>query len=49
MCVPDRFIDQAGPDEMYEDAGLNADGIVAEVRAAMGAQNTNVVDMAGRK
>ncbi|MEO0379202.1 MAG: 1-deoxy-D-xylulose-5-phosphate synthase [Pseudomonadota bacterium] len=49
MCLPDRFIDQAGPDEMYEDAGLNADGIVAEVRAAMGAQNTNVVDMAGRK
>ena len=46
MYLPDRFIDQAGPDEMYADAGLNADGIVATVRAALGKTASNVVDIA---
>ena len=46
MYLPDRFIDQAGPDEMYADAGLNADGIVATVRSALGLTTSNVVDMA---
>ena len=46
MCLPDRFIDQASPDEMYAAAGLDADGIIATVRAAMGRDATNVVDLA---
>lgn len=28
MCLPDRFIDQASPDEMYADAGLDVPGMV---------------------
>ena len=49
LCLPDRFIDLAGPDEMYADAGLNADGIVETVRGALGTQTTNVVDIAAGK
>ncbi|MEL7260048.1 MAG: 1-deoxy-D-xylulose-5-phosphate synthase [Pseudomonadota bacterium] len=45
LCLPDRFIDQASPDEMYAAAGLDADGIVAAVRNAMGLEATNVVDL----
>ncbi|MEL7124767.1 MAG: 1-deoxy-D-xylulose-5-phosphate synthase, partial [Pseudomonadota bacterium] len=45
LCLPDRFIDQASPDEMYAAAGLDADGIVATVRNAMGLEATNVVDL----
>lgn len=45
MCLPDRFIDQASPDEMYQDAGLNADGIVQTVRKALGMTCENVVDL----
>jgi len=29
MTLPDRFIDQASPQAMYEDAGLTADDIAA--------------------
>ena len=36
MHLPYRFIDQAGPDEMYADAGLTAQSIVATVREALG-------------
>jgi 1-deoxy-D-xylulose-5-phosphate synthase len=46
MHLPDRFIDQAGPDEMYADAGLNADGIVQTVKIALGLRSGNVVDLA---
>jgi 1-deoxy-D-xylulose-5-phosphate synthase len=45
MHLPDRFIDQAGPEEMYADAGLNADGIVQTVKAALGLNADNVVDL----
>ncbi|MEL6619498.1 MAG: 1-deoxy-D-xylulose-5-phosphate synthase [Pseudomonadota bacterium] len=44
MCLPDKIIDQASPDEMYAAAGLNADGIVSTVRKAL-MQDTNVVDI----
>ena len=36
MCLPDRFIDQASPAEMYEDAGLSVTDIVATARGALG-------------
>ena len=36
MVMPDRFVDQASPDRMYEAAGLDADGIVKTVFAAFG-------------
>ena len=44
MYLPDRFIDQAGPDEMYADAGLNAQWIVATVRSALG-RGADVIDL----
>ncbi|WP_299615735.1 1-deoxy-D-xylulose-5-phosphate synthase [uncultured Tateyamaria sp.] len=45
MHLPDRFIDQASPDEMYEDAGLTAADIVHTVQDALGCVDTNVVDL----
>ncbi|APX14201.1 1-deoxy-D-xylulose-5-phosphate synthase [Tateyamaria omphalii] len=45
LHLPDRFIDQASPDEMYADAGLTAEDIVNTVRDAMGRTETNVVDL----
>lgn len=36
MVLPDTFIDQAGPREMYDSAGLNAADIVAKVLNVMG-------------
>ena len=36
MVLPDAFIDQAGPREMYQTAGLEAVDIEAEVLAALG-------------
>jgi 1-deoxy-D-xylulose-5-phosphate synthase len=36
MCLPDRLIEQASPAEMYADAGLTVDDIVACVREAAG-------------
>ena len=36
MVLPDIFIDQAGPREMYEVAGLNAGDIEAKVLSALG-------------
>ncbi len=38
MVLPDVFIDQDSPAKMYEEAGLNADAIVAKVFAALGRQ-----------
>jgi 1-deoxy-D-xylulose-5-phosphate synthase len=37
MTLPDRFIDQASPAEMYADAGLTADRISAKAVEALGA------------
>ncbi|TNF60991.1 MAG: 1-deoxy-D-xylulose-5-phosphate synthase, partial [Rhodobacteraceae bacterium] len=42
MCLPDRFIDQASPAEMYADAGLTALDIMAEIGRAL-KQDTKVV------
>ena len=44
MCLPDRFIDQASPAEMYRDAGLDTTGIVAEVCRVLG-RDPKVVDL----
>jgi len=35
VCLPDRFIDQASPAEMYAEAGMRAEDIAAEIRAAL--------------
>jgi 1-deoxy-D-xylulose-5-phosphate synthase len=44
ICLPDRFIDQASPAEMYADAGMSATDIAATVRAALG-KPANVVPL----
>jgi 1-deoxy-D-xylulose-5-phosphate synthase len=44
MCLPDRFIDQASPVEMYRDAGLDAEGIVQRVCRTLGRDRT-VIDL----
>ncbi|WP_282063681.1 1-deoxy-D-xylulose-5-phosphate synthase [Roseobacter litoralis] len=36
MCLPDRFIDQASPTEMYREAGLDTLGIVEQVTRVLG-------------
>ncbi|MCR9112282.1 MAG: 1-deoxy-D-xylulose-5-phosphate synthase [Rhodobacteraceae bacterium] len=36
MCLPDRFIDQASPEEMYAEAGLSARDIAATAQGALG-------------
>ncbi len=36
MCLPDRFIDQASPAQMYADAGLTAADIADTARGAIG-------------
>ncbi|MCR9126832.1 MAG: 1-deoxy-D-xylulose-5-phosphate synthase [Rhodobacteraceae bacterium] len=36
MCLPDRFIDQASPAEMYTDAGLTIEDIVRQSCSALG-------------
>ncbi|MEO0635765.1 MAG: 1-deoxy-D-xylulose-5-phosphate synthase [Pseudomonadota bacterium] len=38
LVMPDAFIDQAKPEKMYADAGLDAEGIVAAVFEALGKQ-----------
>ena len=40
LFMPDRFVDQASPDRMYEMAGLDADGIVKAVFGVLGRQET---------
>ena len=36
MVLPDRFIDQASPDQMYDAAELRAEAIVARVLDVLG-------------
>ena len=36
LVLPDRFIEQAKPEKMYADAGLDATGIVKAVFSALG-------------
>ncbi len=43
LCLPDRFIDQAGPVDMYADAGLTATDIADAALDALG-----VVSMTGK-
>jgi len=38
LILPDLFVDQAKPEKMYADAGLDAAGIVQTVFAALGSQ-----------
>ena len=45
MHLPDVFIDQAAPDEMYEAAGLNSDGIVQMVQRALELNINNIIDL----
>lgn len=35
MTLPDRFIEQASPEDMYADAGLRAEDIAATARGAL--------------
>ncbi len=44
MCLPDRYIDQASPDEMYADAGLDVPGMVATAMSAL-QRDARVVDL----
>ncbi|MDW4499410.1 1-deoxy-D-xylulose-5-phosphate synthase [Sulfitobacter sp. D35] len=44
LCLPDRFIDQASPDEMYADAGMTARDLMALARESLGHQS-NVVPL----
>ncbi|MDE2473826.1 MAG: 1-deoxy-D-xylulose-5-phosphate synthase [Alphaproteobacteria bacterium] len=39
MVLPDRFIDQATPEQMYETAGLDAKAIVTAVLSALGRES----------
>ncbi len=48
LCLPDRFIDQASPAEMYRDAGVDAEGIVATVLRAFG-RDRKIVDLASQR
>ncbi|AHM03484.1 1-deoxy-D-xylulose 5-phosphate synthase [Roseibacterium elongatum DSM 19469] len=43
MFLPDRFIDQASPSDMYEDAGLTATDIAATALQAMGVATPDFV------
>lgn len=44
MCLPDRYIDQASPAQMYADAGLTAADIANTARGAIG-KSANVVPL----
>ncbi|KRS19080.1 1-deoxy-D-xylulose-5-phosphate synthase [Roseovarius indicus] len=44
VCLPDRFIEQASPAEMYADAGMTAADIAAMARGAVG-RGTEVVPL----
>lgn len=48
MCLPDRFIDQASPAEMYRDARLDAPAIAAEVCRVLG-RDPKVVDLSAHR
>ena len=44
VCLPDRFIDQASPAEMYAEARLDVDGICAQVMRAIG-QDPKIINL----
>ncbi|MBW4708325.1 1-deoxy-D-xylulose-5-phosphate synthase [Roseobacter sp. YSTF-M11] len=44
LCLPDRFIDQAAPAQMYRDAGVDAEGIVSTVLTAL-QQDRKIIDL----
>jgi 1-deoxy-D-xylulose-5-phosphate synthase len=46
LCLPDIFQDQDKPEAMYAQAGLDAEGIVRGVQAALGISNATA---AGRR
>ncbi|QJF53320.1 1-deoxy-D-xylulose-5-phosphate synthase [Roseobacter ponti] len=48
VCLPDRFIDQASPAEMYRDAGVDAEGILSTVLRAFG-RDRKIVDLASQR
>ncbi len=48
LCLPDRFIDQASPAEMYSDAGLDVTGIAAAVCRVLG-RDPQVVSLQERR
>jgi 1-deoxy-D-xylulose-5-phosphate synthase len=45
LTLPDRYIDHGVPDHMYDEAGLNAAQIVAQVHALLGTQAAQIVDL----
>ncbi len=45
ICLPDRFIDQASPEDMYKAAGLSAEDIAATARAALLASTARIVPL----
>jgi 1-deoxy-D-xylulose-5-phosphate synthase len=45
MCLPDRFIDQASPADMYADARMTADDIAAMIRGAVAPGDAQVVPL----
>jgi 1-deoxy-D-xylulose-5-phosphate synthase len=47
LVLPDRYIDQGKPAAMYAAAGLDADGIVKAVFAALGKNDIGKADKAG--
>jgi len=47
MYLPDRYIDQASPEEMYADAGLTQADILRVVMDALGQRNPKVVPLKG--
>ena len=47
MVLPDMFIDHDKPEKMYEKAGLDAQGIVATVLAALG-RDVSAAELAER-
>ena len=42
LCLPDRFIDQASPADMYADAGLTATDIANAALYAIGVASLHV-------
>lgn len=48
LCLPDRFIDQASPAEMYAEAGLDVTGIASAVCRTLG-REPKVVSLKNRR
>jgi 1-deoxy-D-xylulose-5-phosphate synthase len=46
VCLPDRYIQQASPEDMYADAGMSAAEIAATAKAALGQRQGRVVPFA---